>query len=464
MLFTEPRFFLFFAVVFALAWTARRNRRRKAILLAASYLFYAAWDPRFLSLIVASTLVDHWAAKRIAASEETAPRRRWLALSLSVNLGILGFFKYFDFFVESASAFLTALGAPEADRALGIILPVGISFFTFQTLSYTIDVYRGRIQPNRSLADFALFVGFFPQLVAGPIVRAADFLPQLARAPRWASVEARLYVGRFLSGFIKKAVIADSIAPRIDQVFSAPAAHDSLAVWVAVLLYSIQIYCDFSGYTDMAIACAGLLGYRLAVNFDFPYLAHSLADFWRRWHISLSGWLRDYLYIPLGGSRGGRWKTLRNLTVTMLLGGLWHGAAWTFVAWGALHGAGLGVQREWSRRGGKLPAARVLGPSLTFVFVATAWVLFRAQSFADAAVLLRAFLLFDAAGSASLSPWHLLWPVALLPIHVLAASGAPRRWLEGLPGWTVSPLYGAVSALALAFVPMRSEPFIYFQF
>lgn len=468
MLFTQPIFLFFYAVVFAVAWSSRDNVRRKAALLAASYVFYAAWDWRFLALILASTLVDYTAALGMRRARTEAARRRFLVASLAANLGMLGFFKYFNFFIDSAAAILRPLGAELGDRALEIVLPVGISFFTFQTMSYTIDVYRKKLEPVASLLDFALFVGFFPQLVAGPIVRAARFLPQLERSPSFASVDARRFLALFLTGFVKKACIADHLAVTVDRVFAEPGLYTAGSVWIAVLLYAVQIYCDFSGYTDMAIACAGLLGYDLGPNFDFPYLASNLTEFWRRWHMSLSSWLRDYLYIPLGGNRGSRLFTHRNLMLTMLLGGLWHGAAWTFVAWGALHGAGLVLHREWTRRragaAGGQAAARVLGTGLTFYTVCCAWILFRAESFADAAVLLEAFVLLRTDGTMALDPALFGGFAALAVVHWLSSLRLGERLLAAVPDRLFAAGYGAAAALALAFVEMRAEPFIYFQF
>ena len=264
---------------------------------------------------------------------------------------------------------------------LSIVLPVGISFYTFQTLSYSIDIYAGRLQPQKSLLDLATFVAFFPQLVAGPIVRAADFLPQLAIARSFSQVNVRACLILFMVGFFKKACVSDNLAPIVDRYFSAPETYNALSSWIGVLSYTVQIYCDFSGYSDMAIACAGLLGYELCVNFDFPYLASSITDFWRRWHISLSTWLKDYLYIPLGGNRGGQLFTYRNLMLTMVLGGLWHGAAWTFVVWGALHGGALIAHKEWkklmtSRAAATKPKNSLWPILLTFYWVCITWVFF----------------------------------------------------------------------------------------
>ncbi len=467
MLFTQPIFLAFFVVVFAGAWLLRSNAPRKVWLLAASYVFYAGWDWRFLSLIAISTLVDYVAGLALERTQTAGTRRGWFVLSCVANLGILGFFKYYNFFIDSAAAFLHPLGVEIGDRALEIVLPVGVSFYTFQSMSYTFDIYRRRLEPTRSLLDFALFVAFFPQLVAGPIVRAARFLPQLRSLPRRSAVNFRGCLTLFLLGFIKKSCIADNVSPFVDPVFAEPGAYTALAVWIAVLFYAVQIYCDFSGYTDMAIACAGLLGYELGPNFNFPYFAASATEFWRRWHISLSSWLRDYLYIPLGGNRGSRLFTYRNLMLTMLLGGLWHGAAWTFVAWGALHGVALGLNREWQRRvhlPGWGATSRILGAAATFYFVCFAWIFFRAQSFADATTLARAYVLFDSGGSKTLDPALLAGFSVLAAVHFLYSRGWPQRWVESAPGWVFAAGYGGTAALALAFVPMRSDPFIYFQF
>ena len=344
MLFTELRFLAFFLVVFAVHWTLRGLRTRKTWLLLCSYAFYAGWDWRFLGLILGSTLVDYFAGIGIQDAKTDSHRRWWLRLSLVANLGILGFFKYYDFFVESAGSLLQAFGFEPHLSTLGLILPVGISFFTFQTMSYSLDIYYRRLEPTRSLLDVALFVGFFPQLVAGPIVRASEFLPQLKRRPVFQDIAFRSALLLFLLGFIKKSCISDNLAPMVDAYYADPTLYAASAAWIAVPGYAIQVYCDFSGYSDMAIACASMLGYRLCLNFDGPYLATSLRDLWRRWHISLSTWLRDYLFIPLGGSRGGSFATGRNLAITMVLGGLWHGAAWKYVICGGLHGVGLVAQ------------------------------------------------------------------------------------------------------------------------
>lgn len=303
-------------------------------------------------------------------------------------------------------------------------------------------------------------------------MRASSFLPQLLRRPRWHKVDARRHLSLFLVGFFKKACIADGIAHHVDLVFADPSLYSVGSVWIAVLLYAVQIYCDFSGYTDMAIATAGLLGYDLGRNFAFSYLAASLPELWHRWHISLSTWLRDYLYIPLGGSRGSRLgRTIRNLLLTMLLGGLWHGAAWTFVAWGALHGAGLAVDRSirWlaADRGLRLPGLALLRPlavGATFYFVCCSWILFRATSFSDAWTLLRAFVLLDGEGTLTLDPRLAVLFVALAAVHWLASRWSLERGVHRLPEPAFAVAYGAATALVVAFLPLRTEPFIYFQF
>jgi alginate O-acetyltransferase complex protein AlgI len=465
MLFTEPRFLVFFLVVFGVHWTLRANGVRKAWLLLASYAFYAAWDARFLSLIVASTLIDYVAALRM--QRPGARRGRWLFLSVGANLSMLGFFKYFDFFVGSAAELLTWLGLPTSDATLGLILPVGISFYTFQTMSYSLDVYRRRMEPTRNLLDVATFVAFFPQLVAGPIVRAAEFLPQLREPRRLGGVDVRGALVLFLVGFFKKTCVSDNLAPAVDIYFAQPWEFDAVTAWAAVLAYAVQIYCDFSGYSDMAIACAALLGYRLVLNFDYPYVSRSVTEFWRRWHISLSSWLRDYLYIPLGGGRGSALCVGRNLMITMLLGGLWHGAAWNFVIWGGLHGLALIVHRIWRRlpeRALVRRAVALVSLPLTLVFVCACWIFFRAQTLDAALTITRAFLLFESPGEHAVGR-ALFWILpALALLHVASARGALIGWWRRIPAPAFGAAYALLWGLALPLVSIRFTPFIYFQF
>ncbi|WGF89056.1 MBOAT family O-acyltransferase [Marinivivus vitaminiproducens] len=464
MLFVEPRFLVFFALVLAVHWSLHGNRARKLVLLAASYVFYGAWDWRFLGLILASTLVDYVLAIRIEASSDPRKRRIALATSLAGNLGLLFTFKYFDFFADSLADLLTLLDIPANGTTLDLVLPVGISFYTFQTMSYTIDVYRGDLRARRSLPDFALFVAFFPQLVAGPIVRARDFLPQLDARRRWPVVPVRACLVLFLIGFIKKAGISDNLAPYVDGVFADPAAYADPALFAGVVAYAVQIYCDFSGYSDMAVATAGLLGYRLPTNFRSPYLAGDITDFWRRWHVSLSTWLRDYLYIPLGGNRGSRLFQARNLMLTMVLGGLWHGAAWTFVIWGAMHGAALVAHKAWRERiGVRLPYP--IGVACTFWWVCLAWIFFRAADLPTALAMAGRFSgLAGTSGSAGLAPAVLPVLACVVVIHVVLGKVGVEERLARLAPPVFALVYGVLGAVAVGLVPSGYRAFVYFQF
>jgi alginate O-acetyltransferase complex protein AlgI len=466
MIFTEWRFFPFFVLVFLVHWALPRERWRRVWLLVASYAFYGAWDWRFLGLIWLSTVMDYLFAWKLARVERR--RRVWMWASVVLNLGILGAFKYCNFFVDSGALFLRFLGIDLHPTLLAIVLPAGISFYTFQSMSYTLDVYRRELAPARNLLDFAFFVAFFPQLVAGPIMRAADFLPQLEQERDLSRVDFRACLVLFLAGFAKKACVSDNLAPLVEHYFAAPELFGSASAWLATLSYATQIYCDFSGYSDMAIACAGLLGYRLCLNFDFPYFAQSITEFWRRWHMSLSSWLRDYLYIPLGGSRGSRAFVFRNLMLTMLLGGLWHGAAWNFVAWGALHGLALCVHRVWTARvpGRSVPrrALAALGLPLTFVFVCLCWIFFRAEDLATAWGVTRVLLFLGPGGPQQLELLVFLPLAALALAHLVVW----RRWLAGWwtrpPAWGFAVAYGVLVGLCLPFVSIDFTPFIYFQF
>jgi alginate O-acetyltransferase complex protein AlgI len=475
VIFTELRFFGFFLVVFTAYWLLPGNKARKTLLLGASYVFYGSWDYRFLSLLWASTAIDYALGQVLSSEKHARHKGRWLAVSVVANLGFLGFFKYYDFFVGSAVGGLGLLGLHPSVHALKLVLPAGISFYTFMSMSYTIDVYHGH-KPAKSFLDFALFVAFFPHLVAGPILRASQFLPQFDEKKRWEDVNARAALMTFLVGYVKKACIADNLAPIVDRYFAHPQGYDARAAWIAVLCYTAQIYCDFSGYTDMATGTAKLIGYDLCKNFDFPYAASSVTDFWRRWHISLSTWLRDYLYIPLGGNRGGKARTYVNLMLTMLLGGLWHGAAWHFVAWGGLHGAALGFERMTGIGGVKArpapgeapsPGRRVgagVGVVLTLFWVCITWIFFRSTGFDTALVTLRSFVLFRSPGTATLPTFLFGVLGALAVVHWISY----RRFLAGLPGRlpavVFAPLYGLAFALAIACVPLENRPFIYFQF
>lgn len=470
MLFVELRFFVFFAITFAVVWMLRSNESRKRVLTAASYLFYGVWDWRFLGLILLVTLVC-WIVGGMAHGRPPDSRTRKWALGLGIvfSLGLLGVFKYFNFFADSFADFAALMGLSAGQVTLNLILPVGISFYVFQSISYMVDVHRGAIAAKRSFLDVAFYIAFFPQLVAGPIVRAADFVPQMDVARKWADVNVRACVALFLVGFFKKACISDNIAPYVDLIFNDPAGYTAASVIAGVLLYGTQIYCDFSGYSDMAIGCAGLLGYKFMANFDSPYLSKNIQDFWRRWHISLSTWLRDYLYIPLGGNRHGNARRDANLMTTMVLGGLWHGASFNFVIWGFLHGLALMVERTWN----KLVCTRVpamgwvgaaLGVTLTFYWVHLAWIFFRARTLPEALDITQTYLTWQSAGTQMLPP--IVWPLifGLAGLHIFANKVKLGERIATLQPNSFAVATGALAALALAFVPLGYRPFIYFQF
>lgn len=388
MLFNSLAFALFFPVVFALYWwVLPRNRTgQNALLLVASYVFYGWWDWRFLALIAASTLVDFAVGSALSRRQPTLHRRLLLTVSIVFNLGLLGFFKYFNFFVESAVSLLQALGYTGSVSTLSIILPVGISFYTFQTMSYTLDVYRGKLAPTKDLLSFATFVAFFPQLVAGPIERASHLLPQFAQNRSFDRATATDGMRQILYGLFKKIVIADTCARLANPLFEHYELHNSWTLMAAAILFAFQIYGDFSGYSDIAIGTARLLGFNLMQNFATPYFSRDIGEFWRRWHISLSTWFRDYLYIPLGGNRRKTARVAFNVFVVFAVSGLWHGANWTFVIWGLLHAAYLifpllrGTHRRHLDRGaGSSLNARTLWSMLrTFALTTFAWIFFRA--------------------------------------------------------------------------------------
>ena len=479
MSFVSISFVLFFAGVLLGLAIMPTPRARLAFLLVANVVFYGFGTPWFLLVLLVPSLVDYACAIRMEDSADAETRKRWLVISVITNLGILFYFKYANFLIDSVAALLHVQTVP-----LDVVLPVGISFFTFKTMSYTIDVYRGRLTACRSLWRYAMFVSFFPELVAGPIVRASIFLPQMERPIRleWHRFASGLRI--IFVGVTKKLLIADRLSSYVDVVFANPAPYSPSAVAAAVIAYAIQIYCDFSGYSDMAVGIARIIGFDLPMNFDMPYLSRSITEFWRRWHITLSQWLRDYLYIPLGGNRKGRLRTYVNLIITMLLGGLWHGASWTFVVWGLLHGIGLAghklwmefrVRRGWSASTGLLPS--IAGWIATNAFVCVCWVFFRSQDFATAWVILRKL--------GGLAPGGVQWlylPAYLfLPVLAVAhyIGRAQKRDIDPaadvhttVPGYATAsvPVFAyafvltAWLLLLYLFVPLHRSPFIYFQF
>nr|WP_282452713.1 MBOAT family O-acyltransferase [Lysobacter sp. CAU 1642] len=450
------------------AWTVKKGN-----LLVASYLFYAAWNPPFVILLWISTLADWFLARRIHESDSPGRRRLLLWASIAVNLGMLGYFKYGGFVLENFTEAMNAAGIAYQPAEWDIVLPVGISFYTFQTMAYTLDVYLRRARPTGSFLDFALFVTFFPQLVAGPIVRPTHLIPQFARPCIATARQVGWGLMLMVLGLFQKVVVADGmLAPAADEVFGAGQGVAPVDAWIGTLAFSAQIFCDFAGYTTTAIGAALVLGFSLPDNFRFPYAAVGFSDFWRRWHISLSSWLRDYLYVPLGGNRKGPGRTYVNLMLTMLLGGLWHGAAWTFVVWGGLHGLYLAAERFLRARIGHWALwdrwlSRLGLALLTYFLVNITWVFFRAQDFPTAARLLKSMLLITPDGAPVLTHWLMvssLVPVGLmLALHWHMRDRQLHEAVQRLPAAVVGMLWGLM-LLAILVTQGGSNAFIYFQF
>ncbi len=469
MLFPTIQFAVFFVIVLTANWLLLPHRRLwKLFMLSASYVFYGAWDWRFLGLLAGSTVVNQWASERIAAASDDRIRKRTLAATIAANLGVLGWFKYYGFFASSLINLFSSIGVDLPLPLLRITLPVGISFFTFQAMSHVIDVYRRETEPVAPL-DFAVYLAFFPQLVAGPIVRSSEFLPQVRTPKDPRRVQAAPALGLITGGLFKKVVVANTLAGAIvDPVFAAPQNFTALEVLMAIYGYAVQIYADFSGYTDIAIGVALLMGFRFPQNFNAPYAAVSLQDFWRRWHMTLSRWLRDYLYIPLGGNRNGRSATYRNLMLTMVLGGLWHGAAWTFVIWGTLHGGGLALERWRTERGNEpaldTAAQRAARRIITFHLVCLGWVFFRAESFGTAMTVLGR--LTDFGPAPAVTP--LVVGLIAGGIAVQYVPQAMRRPARVAFSRLRPVAMGATLAIFLLVLdglgPQGVAPFIYFQF
>ncbi|MFQ5667574.1 MAG: MBOAT family O-acyltransferase [Candidatus Binatia bacterium] len=462
--------FLFFLPAVLIGTSLVRDRWRNHFLLGVCYFFYSCWDWRFLGLLWLSTLIDFWAGHRIHEAQDTRTRKLALVVSVCANLTILGFFKYFDFFAGSAQVLLESVGIHASLPTLSIILPVGISFYTFQSMSYTIDIYRGEATPAAGFLEYAVYVAYFPQLVAGPIERVKHLLPQIRTPARVTAERVNIGLTLMMLGYVKKVLIADQLAPVVDRIFADPTHLSSGVLLKGLYFFAFQIYCDFSGYTDIARGVSELFGIRLRLNFNQPYLSQSITEFWRRWHMSLSTWLRDYLYIPLGGNRHGKWNTYRNLMLTMLLGGLWHGANWTFVVWGAVHGVWLALERllgigrgvasaltsawsYWAQRG-----VRTL---VTFHVVLLGWVLFRAPSFQVASEYLVGILRFTNLTAVGFGP--LIVAAAILAIDIPQNYSGDHVVFLRIPWWFQSPVY---ASLCLAFILYGGAniPFIYFQF
>lgn len=470
MLFDTPIYFCFLIAVVLVYWRLER-RQQNIMLLAASYFFYGWWDWRFVSLIMISTFVDFFAARYVARSKDPWRRRGLLTLSLVLNFGFLGFFKYFNFFAESMEAAAVTLGLPPfAVTTLRILLPPGISFYTFQAVAYIVDVYFGKLEPAESLVDYALFISLFPHLIAGPIQRPSHLLPQVQRVRVFNRDKFTDGVMLILSGLFRKCIIADNCALLADAAFSGSLGPPSFGVGlIGVYAFAWQIYADFSGYSDIARGSAQLMGFHFMVNFRQPYLATSLQDFWRRWHISLSTWLRDYLYIPLGGNRYGEARTYQNLMATMVLGGLWHGANWTFVVWGAIHGLWLSLERLF--RSGDKPAAepsflkRWIFRIALFHLVCLTWIFFRAQSLSAAVDYLRGMTILQ--WQPQLLPAFLFLACFSLPmfaVDLLMEARQEEYVFELAPGNVRVWVALTAMVLVVLFSGNLSNAFIYFQF
>ena len=467
MNFNSSEFALFLPIVlFLYAAVFRSERLRDGLLLIASYIFYMAWYWQYAGLIALSTCFDYYIGRRMAGEERIKIRKLLLIISLVINLGILATFKYFNFFAGTTQHALNSLGIDIPLLHLNLLLPVGISFYTFQTLSYTIDIYRRRINPENNFVKFALFVSFFPQLVAGPIVRAAEFLPQLHRTPNVTQEKFTYGLQLVFLGLFKKVVVADLLAHlAVDAVFSNPAAHSSLDLLMALYGYAFQIYCDFSGYSDIAIGAAAMFGFVLPQNFNRPYISQNAREFWTRWHITLSTWLRDYLYISLGGNRKTKIRVLFNLMITMLLGGLWHGAALNFVLWGGYHGLLLVFAHLFGKKSEvTFTIQKIFRQVLTFHLIVFGWLLFRVSSMQNFTDYIKGLFRLDFA--THLSP--LFYAILLLAIlmHLIPRPFVEKRVLNtfGLqPAFIQAGVYAGAILLFLG-LTLDAPSFIYFQF
>jgi len=473
MNFATGMFLVFLVVVLAGYHALQRREYKYRFLLAASWLFYMSWSPWFIGVLLVTTLIDYWSGLLIESAATDRRKRLWLGLSIASNLGFLAVFKYTGFVVDNSFSALHWMGFEVPDWTVTIVLPLGISFHTFQGISYTIDVYRGKIAAVRSFVDFALFVAYFPQLVAGPIVRAVEFLPQMKEPPRVSSTQVVDGLHWFILGLFKKVFLADRLAEFVDAVFANPHAFDATTQRWAVLAYAAQIYCDFSGYSDLALGCSKWFGFELPQNFHFPYLSTSITEFWKRWHISLSTWMRDYLYISLGGSRHGSARTYFNLLLTMTLCGLWHGATWNYVLWGVYNGVLLLLHRLWEQRASGSVALerlrshttyRILAWAATFLLVAVGLVLVRSQSWAGCWVVEQSLLGMSASGE----HWVPLWVPLLIGFVAVGHLFSGLRDVRcGLLVWPSLPrglMYVAAIGLVIVFGPGSTRTFIYFQF
>tara|TARA_B110000438_G_scaffold45784_1_gene45908 strand:+ start:174 stop:1640 length:1467 start_codon:yes stop_codon:yes gene_type:complete len=488
MLFNSIEFIFFYIFIISIISIIKFRKFQHIFLLTASYVFFYFSSSYLLSLLIFSTVLDFYVGKEIYNSKSLRRKKLLLITSLSGNLGLLGFFKYVDFGIEQINSLANNFGISEIPL-LNLLLPIGISFYTFQTISYTVDIYRGKLTPSKSIGEFALFVGFFPQLVAGPIIRASHFLPQLREKINKNSISTRfrtitihdtsLRIGITLMamGFLKKMFFADNISPMVNEIFSSPYGLESFTVILGAIAFGVQIYGDFSGYSDIAIGAAMILGFRIPMNFNKPYFATSPVDFWHRWHISLSSWLRDYLYIPLGGNKKSHYRTYVNLVIVMFLGGLWHGASWNFVIWGLMHGSFLTIQKLLTNRFPKLKNrtftqkkhVKIISILITQYFVFMAWLAFRMQDIDALYYMLYKYVVWDFATDATIQMLsHNKLPIILIiGFFILHYISYKKDIVEKLS--KVKPVYWigfltSVMLLILFFYDMNPQDFIYFRF
>lgn len=474
MIFNSFTFLVFFVIVFIIYWAINNKLKwQNILLLISSLIFYGWWDWRFLSLIIFSSVVDYKAGLQIQKNDNERIRKLWLVASLISNLGLLAFFKYFNFFADSLVNAVSIFGWNPGYVTLNIILPVGISFYTFQTLSYTIDIYRRKFQPTKNFLNFLTYIAFFPQLVAGPIERAKELLPQIESKRTFSIDFFKAGMVQIFIGLIRKIVIADNLAKYVDPVFQNPEYHNFTTLVIATVFYAFQIYFDFSGYSDIAIGTAKLLGFKFSKNFDLPYFSKSMTIFWRKWHISLSSWLKDYLYISLGGNKKGIKIQYRNLMITMLLGGLWHGSSWNFVIWGGIHGLILSLEKYIFSKNiipyGKSKAIQILGGLITFTSVCFAWIFFRATTFHDAMIFIQRIFEFNFQKPflTDLNIFITILIVLVIGILIdliLYYKRIELEWVGIKFNFISLSLFIGVSIVILCLFYSSSNNFIYFQF
>ena len=467
MLFHSQQFLLFFPVAWLLYWLLRTQTQRKWCLLISSSIFYASWNPIFLLTIGASAVIDFWLARLIAKSRSEKIRKTLLLASIAISLSFLFYFKYCNFFLDNVIGLLHALGFHSHRPTLAIILPLGISFYTFETISYVVDVYKRTIPAQESLLDYAVFIMFFPHLVAGPIVRARDFLPQLLREKRWSWTNINVGMQLFILGLFKKVVIADRMSAVADPVFQSVSSYNSLTVWMALIAYTIQIYCDFSGYTDMAIGLARMYGYKLSPNFKYPYLSSDLVEFWQRWHISLSSWISDYIYMPLalGGARRSQLKNYLSILVTMTVCGIWHGAGWQFIVWGIYHGVLLAGNYKLRTLRSFAKIKNIIGTPVTLLAFALGLVLFRSPDLNSAMQFFRQMFCFAQGQTvaAFMIFGFLLCLVFSLIEHFVIPYFKGRRLFRFSPSLIAAGSFALLLSVILL-APAQRAQFIYFQF